>query len=189
MSKDTPGTESAANATDADKIFEERGPKTIIRLLTVGAYMFSVSFAAIALSGYYIFLWHPPNSRLIHAHAAHLKSDSEMGFLVADSLTEILTNKSKIYEHNNTLTEAEANNRYKYVSNPTQSVMQNDRLSNFKNDMDNEVFFENDEELVAREENEKSEKLQSGISEVFIKLVYNFFNPLTTGIEKRGILL
>lgn len=41
------------------KIYEPKQHKKIIRLLTVMAYVFSVSLAAILLSLYYVFLWDP----------------------------------------------------------------------------------------------------------------------------------
>ncbi|XP_015118230.1 uncharacterized protein LOC107041930 [Diachasma alloeum] len=44
-----------------DDIYENRPvAKKIIRIVTVMAYLVSVSFVAIVLSSYYIFLWHPP---------------------------------------------------------------------------------------------------------------------------------
>lgn len=39
------------------KIKNDDKPSKIIRFLVVSAYVFSVSFAALALSLYYIFLW------------------------------------------------------------------------------------------------------------------------------------
>lgn len=44
-----------------DDLYEDRPvAKKIIRIVTVMAYLISVSFAAIVLSAYYIFLWQPP---------------------------------------------------------------------------------------------------------------------------------
>ncbi|XP_012272157.1 uncharacterized protein LOC105695292 [Orussus abietinus] len=60
-------------------LYEGRGNKKLIRVVTVLAYMFSVSFVAIVLSAYYLFLWQPPNPRLLHAQ--HLK-DPQVQFLV-----------------------------------------------------------------------------------------------------------
>ncbi|XP_011052347.1 PREDICTED: uncharacterized protein LOC105144843 [Acromyrmex echinatior] len=62
-------------------IYENRGSKKIIRVLTVMAYLFSVSFVAILLSAYYIFLWEPPNPRLIQRE--RLRADPQMQFLIA----------------------------------------------------------------------------------------------------------
>lgn len=41
------------------KIYETKQNKKVVRLLTVLAYVFSVSLAAIVLSLYYVFLWNP----------------------------------------------------------------------------------------------------------------------------------
>ncbi|XP_043481464.1 TBC1 domain family member 5 homolog A-like [Leptopilina heterotoma] len=142
MNKEASGTEAGANSSDKDKLYEERGPKTIVRLLTVGAYMFSVSFAALVLSGYYIFFWHPPNSRLIHAHASHLRADNEMDFMAADSLTVIRVDKSNQSEitNDNKFHGIDLDNRYSYVSNFNQKFNQN--------------FNQNEEELRRQREEE-----------------------------------
>lgn len=59
-------TNKSDNPSSKDNLFENRSnTKKIIRVVTVMAYLFSVSFVAIALSGYYVFLWQPPNPRLI----------------------------------------------------------------------------------------------------------------------------
>ncbi|KYM96466.1 hypothetical protein ALC62_12833 [Cyphomyrmex costatus] len=63
------------------EIYENRGSKKIIRVLTVMAYLFSVSFVAILLSAYYIFLWEPPNPKLIQRE--RLRMDPQMQFLIA----------------------------------------------------------------------------------------------------------
>ena len=80
------GEESSGNPADkakADALYENREPKKIIRIITVTAYMFSVSFVGIVLSAYYIFLWHPPNPRLMHAQAMSIQSEARVDFLVA----------------------------------------------------------------------------------------------------------
>jgi hypothetical protein len=48
-----------------DKLYEPRKTRKVIRVLTVMAYVLSVSLAAIMLSLYYVFLWDPkiPNVR------------------------------------------------------------------------------------------------------------------------------
>ncbi|XP_070165918.1 uncharacterized protein PF3D7_1120600 [Polyergus mexicanus] len=66
--------------TNAD-IYENRGTKKIIRVVTVMAYLFSVSFVGILLSAYYLFLWEPPNPRLIEG--GRLRADPQMQFLMA----------------------------------------------------------------------------------------------------------
>lgn len=78
-------SDASANARSKDPnadMYENR-PKKIIRVVTVIAYLFSVSFAAILLSTYYIFLWEPPNPRLIERE--RLRADPEMQFLFADA--------------------------------------------------------------------------------------------------------
>ena len=47
------------DAMNAMKTIEEQKTPKLIRILTVCAYLFTVSLAAIALSVYYIFLWDP----------------------------------------------------------------------------------------------------------------------------------
>ena len=42
---------------DPIKLKEEEKPSKLLRLITVSAYIFSVSFAALSLSLYYIFIW------------------------------------------------------------------------------------------------------------------------------------
>ncbi|KAL6256474.1 hypothetical protein P5V15_012587 [Pogonomyrmex californicus] len=78
-SPDTPTDVPSKNA-NAD-IYENRGPKKIIRVVTVMAYLFSVSFVGILLSAYYIFLWEPPNPRLIQRE--RLRSDPQLQFFIA----------------------------------------------------------------------------------------------------------
>lgn len=57
----------APDQAKTDSLYENRpASKKIIRVITVMAYMVSVSFVAIVLSGYYVFLWQPPNPRLLH---------------------------------------------------------------------------------------------------------------------------
>lgn len=66
----TPNNVAAAAATppgpDADahkQVVQNKETKKIVRLLTVVAYMMSVSMAALMLSAYYIFLWNPKEHR------------------------------------------------------------------------------------------------------------------------------
>jgi len=72
-------------------IYENRGPKKIIRVVTVMAYLFSVSFVGILLSAYYIFLWEPPNPRFIQRE--RLQTDPQMQFMIAPPSEE--TNLTK----------------------------------------------------------------------------------------------
>nr|XP_034192887.1 uncharacterized protein LOC117610066 isoform X1 [Osmia lignaria] len=81
--QDSPqGGDASKKDSNAD-LYENRGTKKIIRLVTVMAYMFSVSFVAIVLSAYYLFLWEPPNPKLIR-RPVHLSSEPEIQFLLAD---------------------------------------------------------------------------------------------------------
>ncbi|GIY12661.1 uncharacterized protein CEXT_666851 [Caerostris extrusa] len=53
-----------AGETSRAKIYEDKKQnKKLVRLLTVLAYVFSVSLAAIVLSLYYVFLWNPNMQR------------------------------------------------------------------------------------------------------------------------------
>ncbi|XP_015188022.1 PREDICTED: uncharacterized protein LOC107072529 [Polistes dominula] len=97
MSKDGSSGESGAqdsgdNAGDVKDVnaslYEDKGPKKIVRIITVMAYMFSVSFVAIVLSAYYVFLWEPPNPRLMHSPAIRLRADPRLDFLRIESPPE-----------------------------------------------------------------------------------------------------
>lgn len=164
MNKEASGTDAAGAANaDSDKLYEKRAPKTLIRLMTVGAYMCSVSFAAVALSGYYIFFWHPPNSRLIHAHAAHLRADNEMDFMAADSLTVIRVDKSNQSELIDKFNGMEVNNRYTYVSNFNEDASQNEKITH------------DDEKSAKQNKHEESEKMQIERNNSINKMVQNYF--------------
>ncbi|XP_014208309.1 uncharacterized protein LOC106639299 isoform X2 [Copidosoma floridanum] len=67
--------DNQAEKDKQDALYEDREPKKIIRIITVTAYMISVSFVGMTLSTYYIFLWNPPNPRLMHAHALATHSE------------------------------------------------------------------------------------------------------------------
>ncbi|CAK9822820.1 hypothetical protein ANTRET_LOCUS1273 [Anthophora retusa] len=77
------GGGGGGDASKKDDIYETGKSKKIVRLITVMAYMFSVSFVAIVLSAYYLFLWEPPNPRLLR-RPVHLLSEPEMQFLLSD---------------------------------------------------------------------------------------------------------
>ncbi|XP_071649028.1 uncharacterized protein [Temnothorax longispinosus] len=74
------------NPADPSDIYENRKPKKIIRVVTVMAYLLSVSFVGILLSAYYIFLWEPPNPRLMQRQ--RLRTDPQMQFLIAQPSEE-----------------------------------------------------------------------------------------------------
>ncbi|XP_012535579.1 uncharacterized protein LOC105836231 [Monomorium pharaonis] len=80
--KSTPDapTDVPTKAANAD-LYENRGPKKIIRVVTVMAYLFSVSFVGILLSAYYLFLWEPPNPRFILRE--RLRTDPQLQYLIA----------------------------------------------------------------------------------------------------------
>lgn len=89
-------------------IYENRGTKKIIRVVTVIAYLFSVSFVGILLSVYYLFLWEPPIAELIER--ARLRTNPEMQFLRAEPsliTDEIKDSKTKEY-----LSKNESNSTY-----------------------------------------------------------------------------
>ena len=90
----------AGEAGKKDDIYESQGSKKLVRLITVMAYMFSVSFVAIVLSAYYIFLWEPPNPRLFRK-PVHLSGEPEVQFLKGDP--PIITDQSKQHQPDNFL--------------------------------------------------------------------------------------
>lgn len=49
-----------ANDSTKDRMYEPKHNKKAVRVLTVIAYIFFVSLAAIMLSLYYVFVWSPP---------------------------------------------------------------------------------------------------------------------------------
>lgn len=87
-SNEAVGSQDAASASDAPPkdpnagIYENRGPKKVIRVVTVIAYLFSVSFVGILLSAYYLFLWEPPNPRLIER--GRLRAEPQVQLLLAE---------------------------------------------------------------------------------------------------------
>ncbi|EFN64335.1 hypothetical protein EAG_05185 [Camponotus floridanus] len=89
------------------EIYENRGPKKIIRVVTVMAYLISVSFVAILLSAYYIFLWEPPNPRLIER--GRLRADPQMQYLIATIPSE----KTDLKKKGNDFLQTEVNREYK----------------------------------------------------------------------------
>jgi len=94
----TPDNPADLPAKDLNaEIYENRGPKKIIRVVTVMAYLFSVSFVGILLSAYYIFLWEPPNPTLIQRE--HLRTDPQMQFMIAPPSEETdLTKKDSFLQ-------------------------------------------------------------------------------------------
>ncbi|XP_050466306.1 uncharacterized protein LOC126859260 [Cataglyphis hispanica] len=82
-----PDVQADVSSKDTNaEIYENRGTKKIIRVVTVMAYLFSVSFVGILLSAYYLFLWEPPNPRLIER--GRQRADPQMQFLMATMPSE-----------------------------------------------------------------------------------------------------
>lgn len=89
-----PDVQADVSSKDTNaEIYENRGTKKIIRVVTVMAYLFSVSFVGILLSAYYLFLWEPPNPRLIER--GRLRADPQMQFLMAPMPSEKTDLKKK----------------------------------------------------------------------------------------------
>jgi hypothetical protein len=57
-------TNRTKDAEDPIKLIDDDKPSKFLRVITVSAYIFSVSFAALMLSLYYIFLWSELNLEL-----------------------------------------------------------------------------------------------------------------------------
>lgn len=102
-------------------IYENRaGTKKIIRVVTVIAYLFSVSFVAIVLSAYYVFLWQPPNPRLVHRA-------QKMDKLQADYLSETQPHEFSLDEiiNNDNNNNANNNNNYNHNKNSNNNYKKN----------------------------------------------------------------
>ncbi|XP_076164419.1 uncharacterized protein LOC143145181 [Ptiloglossa arizonensis] len=100
-SQEKPVNENTPKDSNAD-IYENRGTPKIVRLITVMAYMFSVSFVAIVLSAYYLFLWEPPNPRLLR-RPSHLIGGPEYQYLMNDPTNDYTLNfhKNVTFEQEN----------------------------------------------------------------------------------------
>ncbi|XP_072755222.1 uncharacterized protein [Anoplolepis gracilipes] len=105
--QDAPDVQADVSKDTNAEIYENRGTKKIIRVVTVMAYLFSVSFVGILLSAYYIFLWEPPNPRLIER--GRLRADPQLQFLIAAMPSE----KTDLREKENFLLATEINRAYK----------------------------------------------------------------------------
>jgi hypothetical protein len=68
-SSNLPNAVKFAGEESKDKMYEPKQTKKLVRVLTVIAYIFSVSLVAIMLSIYYVFLW---NAKDIHTRKLHL---------------------------------------------------------------------------------------------------------------------
>lgn len=67
-----PNAVKFAGEESKDKMYEPKHMKKVVRVLTVVAYVFTVSLAAIMLSVYYVFLWNPKDvpHRAVHLTTA-----------------------------------------------------------------------------------------------------------------------
>ncbi|XP_044007778.1 FNIP repeat-containing protein DDB_G0290617 isoform X1 [Aphidius gifuensis] len=145
MGSENKNEDSKNNATSEESkasIYENRpGMKKIIRVLTVLAYLVSVSFVAIVLSGYYVFLWHPPNPT-ITMQAALKSSDVHAEYLIDPKPSNIklqlknnhdIVEKIYLFNHNiNNTNNNETNNlNDKLLLNKTTTIKnQNEKLIN-----------------------------------------------------------
>lgn len=143
MGSENKNGDSKNNATSEESkdIYENRpGMKKIIRVLTVLAYLVSVSFVAIVLSGYYVFLWHPPNPTLT-MQAALKSSDIHADYLIDPKPSNIklqlknnhvddIVEKVYLFNHNNNNTNNNETNNLidKLLLNKTTIKNQNDKL-------------------------------------------------------------
>lgn len=108
--QDANASDVQVNALPKDtnaEIYENRGHKKIIRVVTVVAYLFSVSFVGILLSAYYIFLWEPPNPRVIER--GRLRVDPQMQYLIATIPSE----KTDLKKKGTDFLQTEINREYK----------------------------------------------------------------------------
>lgn len=88
--------DTPADLPPKDPNAENQEPKKIIRVVTVMAYLFSVSFVGVLLSAYYIFLWEPSNPKLIQRE--RLRTDPQMQFLIVPPSEETdLTKKDSSF--------------------------------------------------------------------------------------------
>lgn len=154
----TPASDAPPKDPNKD-IYENRGPKKIIRVVTVMAYLFSVSFVGILLSAYYIFLWEPPNPRVIE----QARAEPQVQLLVAEPYLEEADHPERKTE--NLLLENTSNRTYK--SKPF-------LLSRIAHDEDDDV--------PANEPNEIPEDLvmsrQERLNSMLLKLKYSLMESL-----------
>jgi len=75
---------------DLDDLYEPKPDKKVVRVVTVIAYMFSVSLGAIVLSLYYLFLWNPYKGIPTTASTAAFNSTNNSNFHSSEPVTEAL---------------------------------------------------------------------------------------------------
>ncbi|KAH0954948.1 hypothetical protein HN011_000185 [Eciton burchellii] len=132
-SQDALGPDVPAGCSDVpakdpsgNRVYDNRGPKKIIRVVTVIAYLFSVSFVGIILSAYYIFLWEPPNPRLV--------GHPQMQFLIA-AVPEVANPKER--ETRDSLLESEPNRTALRIADSLLARMTQD--ARYDGDYDDEI--------------------------------------------------
>lgn len=62
-----------AKDDSVEKLYESKKNQRTVRVLTVCAYVFSVSLAAIILSAYYVFIWNPTDASAKNAENPNTK--------------------------------------------------------------------------------------------------------------------
>lgn len=62
-----------AKDDSAEKLYESKKNQRTVRVLTVCAYVLTVSMAAIILSSYYVFLWDPSDASAKNAQHPNIK--------------------------------------------------------------------------------------------------------------------
>lgn len=91
----SPNEVKLAGDESKDKLYEPKHKQKLIRVLTVIAYLISVSFAAIILSLYYAFIWDPKDHRHYTVkQTASLKSENAS--LSSVTLSELGRNDSHV---------------------------------------------------------------------------------------------
>ncbi|XP_057337237.1 uncharacterized protein DDB_G0284311 [Microplitis mediator] len=130
-------------------IYENRAStKKIIRVVTVIAYLFSVSFVAIVLSAYYVFLWQPPNPRLIHR--AHT-----MDKIHAEYLSDTLPHEYPINDN--------INNNYKNNKSNKKSVGE---IFNSMNNLRSHLF-----RFHAADKNDNNRNIKNNNDDKYVKAI------------------
>jgi len=82
------GAPSISSPDAMDELYEPRPNKRFFRVLTVIGYMFSISFGAILLSLYYLFLWDPYEKERSAAKEAHQDVRQQMATISSSNQTQ-----------------------------------------------------------------------------------------------------
>jgi hypothetical protein len=89
-----------AGEESKDKMYEPKHMKKVVRVLTVVAYVFTVSLAAIMLSVYYVFLWNPKDVPHRTVHLTTPTPISPPGTVCPQSVGASLQEKENIQGRN-----------------------------------------------------------------------------------------